>query len=102
PVRAAAHDDRHRRARAHALVGSRKGAEYRRRLCARNQRRLGFAHKPAKPIPRMKISGAPAQPFSAIRRRSLVEAGARSATPARTLDEAQFLGIGEAELTPAV
>jgi diguanylate cyclase (GGDEF)-like protein len=50
----------------------------------------------------MKISGAPAQPFSAIRRRSLVEAGARSATPARTLDEAQFLGIGEAELTPAV
>ena len=50
----------------------------------------------------MKISGAATEPFSAIRRRSLVEAGARSAAPARAVDEAQFLGIGEAELTPAV
>jgi diguanylate cyclase (GGDEF)-like protein len=49
----------------------------------------------------MKITGARNEPFSAMRRRALAQAGAqvRSATP---VDSAEFLGIAEAEMTPAV
>jgi len=49
----------------------------------------------------MKISGARNEPFSAMRRRALVQAGAQVAPPAPT-DSAAFLGLTEAELTPAV
>jgi diguanylate cyclase (GGDEF)-like protein len=49
----------------------------------------------------MKITGARNEPFSAMRRRALVQAGAQlpSAGP---VDSAAFLGIAEAEMTPAV
>ena len=49
----------------------------------------------------MKITGARNEPFSAMRRRALAQAGAqvRAAQPA---DSAEFLGITEAEMTPAV
>jgi len=49
----------------------------------------------------MKITGASNEPFSAMRRRALAQAGAqvRAAAP---VDTTEFLGIGEAEMTPAV
>ena len=49
----------------------------------------------------MKITGARSEPFSAMRRRALAQAGAQvpSTKPA---DSAEFLGIGETEMTPAV
>ncbi len=49
----------------------------------------------------MKITGARNEPFSAMRRRALAQAGAqvRSAAP---IDSAEFLGISSAEMTPAV
>ncbi|MDB5494845.1 MAG: Diguanylate cyclase [Phenylobacterium sp.] len=49
----------------------------------------------------MKISGARNEPFSAIRRRALAQAGAQvaSAPPA---DTAAFLGLTDRDLTPAV
>jgi diguanylate cyclase (GGDEF)-like protein len=49
----------------------------------------------------MKITGARNEPFSAMRRRALVQAGAQlpSAGP---VDSTEFLGIGEMEMTPAV
>ena len=49
----------------------------------------------------MKITGARNEPFSAMRRRALAQAGAqvRSTAP---VDSAEFLGITEAEMTPAV
>ena len=49
----------------------------------------------------MKITGARNEPFSAMRRRALAQAGAqlRSAAP---VDTAEFLGISEVEMTPAV
>lgn len=51
----------------------------------------------------MKISGARTEPFSAIRKRALVHAGAQaSAQSAPTTDKTAFLGLGEADLTPAV
>jgi hypothetical protein len=51
----------------------------------------------------MKITGARNEPFSAMRRRALAEAGARVApAAAQTVDQAQFLGVPEPELTPAV
>lgn len=50
----------------------------------------------------MKISGARNEPFSAMRRRALVQAGAQVAPPAAPADSAAFLGLAEAELTPAV
>jgi diguanylate cyclase (GGDEF)-like protein len=50
----------------------------------------------------MKISAARSEPFSANRRRSLVEAGARVAGGAPAVDQALFLGVSEAEMTPAV
>jgi diguanylate cyclase (GGDEF)-like protein len=49
----------------------------------------------------MKVSGARNEPFSAMRRRALAQAGAqvRAAAP---VDSAEFLGVSEAEMTPAV
>ena len=49
----------------------------------------------------MKITGARNEPFSAMRRRALAQAGAqvRAAAP---VDSAEFLGVPEAEMTPAV
>lgn len=49
----------------------------------------------------MKITGARNEPFSAMRRRALAQAGAqvRGGTP---VDSVEILGISEAEMTPAV
>lgn len=49
----------------------------------------------------MKITGARNEPFSAIRRRTLAQAGAqvRASAP---MDSVEILGIPEAEITPAV
>jgi diguanylate cyclase (GGDEF)-like protein len=49
----------------------------------------------------MKISSARAEPFAAMRRRNLAEAGAKIAA-APIMDQVEFLGISETELTPAV
>ena len=49
----------------------------------------------------MKISSARAEPFAAMRRRNLAEAGAKIAA-APLMDQVEFLGISETELTPAV
>jgi diguanylate cyclase (GGDEF)-like protein len=49
----------------------------------------------------MKISSARAEPFAAMRRRNLAEAGARVAAPP-AMDQVEFMGVTEAELTPAV
>lgn len=49
----------------------------------------------------MKITGARNEPFSAMRRRALAQAGAQL-RPATPVDSAEFLGISEAEMTPAV
>ena len=51
----------------------------------------------------MKITGARTEPFSAIRKRALVHAGAQaSAAAAGPIDKTAFLGLGEGDLTPAV
>lgn len=51
----------------------------------------------------MKITGARSEPFSAIRRRALAEAGESvAAQSAAKADEAVFLGVPKAEMTPAV
>ena len=51
----------------------------------------------------MKISGARTEPFSAIRKRALVHAGAQAtAQSTAPTDKTAFLGWGEADLTPAV
>lgn len=51
----------------------------------------------------MKITGARSEPFSAIRRRALAQAGAAlPAQGAAKTDEAAFLGVPKAEMTPAV
>ncbi len=50
----------------------------------------------------MKISAARSEPFAAIRRRNLAEAGAKSGRAVASLDHVEFLGLTEAELTPAV
>jgi diguanylate cyclase (GGDEF)-like protein len=50
----------------------------------------------------MKITGARNEPFSAMRRRALVQAGAQVAQPAAPVDSAAFLGLTETELTPAI
>jgi diguanylate cyclase (GGDEF)-like protein len=49
----------------------------------------------------MKITGARNEPFSAMRRRNLAQAGAQ-VRAAASADSAEFLGVPEAELTPAV
>jgi diguanylate cyclase (GGDEF)-like protein len=52
---------------------------------------------------RMKITGARNEPFSAMRRRALAQAGAQVRGAAQpVVDTTTFLGIPEAELTPAV
>src|ERR1700761_7606086 len=49
----------------------------------------------------MKIYSARAEPFAAMRRRHLAEAGAKiAASP--IMDQVEFLGIAEAEMTPPV
>lgn len=50
----------------------------------------------------MKITGAGAAPFAAIRRRALAKAGAQAAASSAPVDKAAFLGVPEPELTPAV
>ncbi|MBI1407708.1 MAG: diguanylate cyclase [Caulobacter sp.] len=50
----------------------------------------------------MKITGARAEAFSAIRRRALTAAGAKATAQAQSTDQAGFLGLTEAELTPSV
>lgn len=51
----------------------------------------------------MKITGARSEAFSAIRKRALVHAGAKAtAAAAGPVDKTAFLGLGEADLTPAV
>jgi diguanylate cyclase (GGDEF)-like protein len=51
----------------------------------------------------MKVTGARTEPFSAIRKRALVQAGALAASrTAAPVDKAAFLGLSEAELTPQV
>ena len=50
----------------------------------------------------MKITGARNEPFSTLRRRALTEAGALARGVAPPADSAAFLGVSEAELTPAV
>jgi diguanylate cyclase (GGDEF)-like protein len=49
----------------------------------------------------MKITSAQAEPFASMRRRNLAEAGAKIVA-APTMDQVDFLGVSEAELTPAV
>jgi PleD family two-component response regulator len=49
----------------------------------------------------MKITGARNEPFSAMRRRALAQAGAQ-VRPSASVDSAEFLGIVEVEMTPAV
>jgi diguanylate cyclase (GGDEF)-like protein len=53
----------------------------------------------------MKVTGARNEPFSAMRRRNQAQAGAQAGAQARATaptDSAAFLGMPEAELTPAV
>lgn len=51
----------------------------------------------------MKITGARSESFSAIRKRAPAPAGAQaSANAGSPVDQAAFLGLGEADLTPAV
>ena len=51
----------------------------------------------------MKIGGARAESFSAIRKRALAQAGAQAtASSAAPVDKTAFLGLSEADLTPAV
>lgn len=49
----------------------------------------------------MKVTGARNEPFSAMRRRALAQAGAQVRV-AQPIDSAEFLGITQAEMTPAV
>src|SRR5215470_13446278 len=48
----------------------------------------------------MKVTGARNEPFSSMRRRALAQAGAQ--VRAQPADRSEFLGVPEAELTPAV
>jgi len=52
----------------------------------------------------MKVTGARTEPFSAIRKRALVQAGAQAASrlTAASVDRTAFLGLSEVELTPSV
>ncbi len=50
----------------------------------------------------MKISGARAEAFSAMRKRALAQAGAKAAPSPPPADKTAFLGLEETELTPAV
>lgn len=50
----------------------------------------------------MKVTGARYEPLQAVPRRAPTEAGARGPAAVARTDSAAFLGISEAELTPAV
>jgi diguanylate cyclase (GGDEF)-like protein len=50
----------------------------------------------------MKIGGARHEPFSAMRKRALAQAGAAVSGASAKVDTAEFLGVSEAEMTPAV
>ncbi|MFC3071447.1 GGDEF domain-containing protein [Phenylobacterium soli] len=50
----------------------------------------------------MKVTGSRSEPFSAIRRRALAQAGAQAVAAPGPTDTAAFLGLTEADLTPAV
>ncbi|MDB5454325.1 MAG: Diguanylate cyclase [Caulobacteraceae bacterium] len=50
----------------------------------------------------MKITGARNEPFSAMRKRALTQAGAQARATTQPVDTTAFLGLGEADLTPAV
>ena len=50
----------------------------------------------------MKITGARTEAFQAMRRRDLEKAGAQARGSQKTGDTAAFLGLGPADLTPAV
>jgi diguanylate cyclase (GGDEF)-like protein len=50
----------------------------------------------------MKITGARAEAFSQMRRRALAQAGAQAGIAQPKIDTAAFLGVSEAEMTPAV
>ena len=50
----------------------------------------------------MKVTGARNEPFSAIRKRALAQAGAAVPTAAARVDRVEILGVPEAEMTPAV
>jgi diguanylate cyclase (GGDEF)-like protein len=50
----------------------------------------------------MKVGGARNEPFTAIRRRALAEAGAAVPAAAAKADTVEILGVPQAEMTPAV
>lgn len=50
----------------------------------------------------MKITGARNEPFSAMRKRALTQAGAQVRVGTGPVDKAAFLGLEPAEMTPAV
>jgi diguanylate cyclase (GGDEF)-like protein len=50
----------------------------------------------------MKINSARNEPFSAMRRRALAQAGAQARGTAASVDSTAFLGLSETDLTPAV
>lgn len=50
----------------------------------------------------MKITNARNEPFSAMRRRALAQAGAQARGTAPAVDTTAFLGLAEADMTPAV
>lgn len=50
----------------------------------------------------MKITNARNEPFSAMRRRALAQAGAQARGAAQAVDTTTFLGLAETDLTPAV
>ena len=50
----------------------------------------------------MKITGARSEPFSAMRKRALAQAGAQARAGAAPVDSTAFLGLSETEMTPAV
>jgi diguanylate cyclase (GGDEF)-like protein len=50
----------------------------------------------------MKITGARNEPFSDMRKRALAKAGAQLRSSAQPVDSTAFLGLTEADMTPAV
>ncbi|WP_293898184.1 GGDEF domain-containing protein [Phenylobacterium sp.] len=50
----------------------------------------------------MKIGGTRTEPVAAVRRRALAPTGSRGAAAAARVDSAEFLGVPEVEMTPAV
>src|SRR6202041_875353 len=73
-----------------------------RRLCAVNRAALRFPDINRADSEPRKVSSARSEPFAAIRRRGLAEAGVRAVGVAAATDQIDFLGLEEADLTPAV